>query len=61
MVYYYNNLKYILNVIYSSDGKAEIFRSHYSSFECHMILQKSFSCADLLLMLKTVVLLNIFV
>ncbi len=46
-----------------------IFGSHYFSLQCHMILQKSFWYADLLLKkhllllskLKTVVLLNIFV
>jgi len=45
------------------------FQHHYSSLQCHMILQKSFQYADFLLkkhlflflMLKTVVLLNIFV
>ncbi len=45
------------------------FQHHYFSLQCHMIFQKSFEYADLLLMkhslllsmLKTVVLLNIFV
>jgi len=45
------------------------FQHHYTSLQCHMILQKSFLYADLLLrkhflllsMLKTVVLLNSFV
>ncbi len=45
------------------------FSSHYSSLQCHTILQKSFKYADLLLkkhflilsMLETVVQLNIFV
>ncbi len=44
------------------------FSYHYSSLQCHMIPQKSFSYADLVLnkhflllpMLKTVVLFNIF-
>jgi len=42
------------------------FQHHYSSLQCHMILQKSFWYADLLLkkhfllMLKTVLLLNTF-
>ncbi len=50
-------------------SKKNHFQHHYFSFQCHMIFQKSFECADLLLMkhslllsmLKTVVLLNIFV
>ncbi len=45
------------------------FQQHYSSLQCHMIFQKSFWYADLMLkknfwllpMLKTVLLLNIFV
>ncbi len=43
------------------------FHLHYSSLKCHMILQKSFYYADLMLkffflflMLKTIVLLNMF-
>ncbi len=34
--------KYIFNVIYSCDVKLN-FQHHYSSLQCHMILQKSFS------------------
>ncbi len=33
--------EYILNVIYSYDDKAD-FQHHYSSLQCHMILQKPF-------------------
>ncbi len=42
------------------------FQHHYSKLQCHMILQKSFLCTDLVLKkllslhFKTVVLLNIF-
>ncbi len=56
--------------IYSCDANQN-FQHHYSSLQCHMILQKSFRYADLMLkkqhllllfsMLKIVVLINIFV
>ncbi len=36
--FYFNTFE---NVIYSCDAKL-IFSSHYSSLQCHMILQKSF-------------------
>ncbi len=71
--YYYNlkkqfSVRIYFKIIYSCDAKLN-FQHHYSSLQCHMILQKSFIYADLvikkhlllLLMLKTVVPLNIFV
>ncbi len=71
--YYYNlkkqfSVRIYFKIIYSCDAKLN-FQHHYSSLQCHMILQKSFLYADLvikkhlllLLMLKTVVPLNIFV
>ncbi len=39
-------LNIILNAIYSCDAKLN-FQHHYSSLQCHMILQKSFQYADL--------------
>ncbi len=61
-------VSYILsNVIYSCDAKLNV-QYHYSSLQYHVILQKSFLNADLLLekhfllllMLNTVVMLNMY-
>ncbi len=41
------------NVIYSCDAKLN-FQHYYSSLQCHMILHKSFLCADVLLVIISV-------
>jgi len=71
IVKYYYNLKQLFSIlIYFLKCHLFLaklnFQHHYSSLQCHMILQKSFPYADLVLkklsvMLETVVLLNIFV
>ncbi len=61
-------LIYFEKVIYSCDAKLN-FQHHFSSHQCHLILQKSFEYSDLLLkkhflilsMLKTVVRFHMFV
>ncbi len=35
------NFNIILNIIYSYDAKLNFTEHHYSSLQCHMILQKS--------------------
>ncbi len=41
---------YTLNIIYSCEAKLN-FQHHYSSLQCHMILQKSFWNAELSVLL----------